>query len=127
VIALSSDADHLILPPRTPWVQGFPDVSVHTSVALRDAHPGYADAKSGDLAAALTLSQDLLNPATIEVLRASVAIAGAILMPVTALEIIGFNAIPDAMAQLLSEALGWPVSAGDVVQKQGWSHQGSRI
>jgi hypothetical protein len=48
-------------------------------------------------------------------------------MPVTALEITGFNAIPDAMAQLLSEALGWPVSAGDVVQKQGWSHQGSRI
>jgi hypothetical protein len=47
-------------------------------------------------------------------------------MPVTALEITGFNAIPDAMAQLLSEALGWPVSAGDVVQNNRVGHTRAR-
>ena len=45
---------------RTAWVDGFPAVIIHTTVADRDRHPGYAKAKSGDLDGALSLAQDLV-------------------------------------------------------------------
>ena len=56
-----------------PWPAGFPDVVVHTTVAVRDAHPAYGAAKSGDAEAALRLASDLLNREAIERLRPMVA------------------------------------------------------
>ena len=116
----------LVLPPRTPWRAGFPDVVIHTTLAMRDPRPGYADAKSGDPDAALTLSQDLLNAEAVEALRDLVGGSEAILLPITALEVAGFNAIPDAMAQILANKLGWRVSVGEIVQNNRVDHTRAR-
>jgi hypothetical protein len=109
-------------PPRTPWRPGFPDVVIHATLAVRNAHPRYAAAKAGDAEAALVLAQDLLNRDAVTCLKELVGAGGAILLPVTALEVAGFNAIPDAMAQLLAEELDWGVGAGTIVQNNKVGH-----
>jgi hypothetical protein len=114
------------LPPRTPWRHGFPDVLVHSTLAERGHHPDYAAAKSGNTVSALTLAQDLLSPVATEHLRQLIGVAGAILLPITALEVSGFNAIPDAMAQTLAIELGWPTSAGEIVQSNKVGHTRAR-
>lgn len=48
------------------------------------------------------------------------------LLPVSALEDTGFNAIPDAMAEVLAEALSWPRSAGVIVQTNRVGHTRAR-
>lgn len=101
---------------RLPWPADFPDVVVHTTVALRDGHHGYGSAKAGDPDAALTLAVDLVDGAAIETLRSAIAGRPALLLPVIADETTGFNAIPDAMAQVLGRDLNLPVIAGEIVQ-----------
>jgi hypothetical protein len=119
--------DHVpMLPPRTPWQPKFPDVVVHSTLAARDGHPDYAAAKSGNAVSGLTLAQQLLSKAQIEHLRELVGGADALLLPISALEISGFNAIPDAMAQTLSIELGWPTSAGEIVQSNKVGHTRAR-
>ncbi|WP_068875133.1 MULTISPECIES: phosphoribosyltransferase [unclassified Phenylobacterium] len=110
------------LPPRTPWPDGFAPVIVHTETVLRDHHPAYAAAKAGDADAALTLAEDLLAAEPTERLRALIAGRAPILLPITALETTGFNAIPDAMAQILARELGLTVSAGEIVQNNTVGH-----
>jgi hypothetical protein len=120
--ARSPFARRLSLPPRTGWRVDFPDIIIHTTVSLRDAHPSYSKAKAANATAALLLAQDLLSPASIAELKRIVGADGAILLPVTALEMTGFNAIPDAMSNILSKTLGWPISVGDVVQNNRVGH-----
>lgn len=110
------------VPPRTPWRLDFPLVVVHTALALRDGHPLYTAAKSGGEDAALALSQDLLSASATAALRQLHEADGAALIPITALEMTGFNAIPDAMAQVLGRELGWPVSSGLIVQNNKVGH-----
>lgn len=110
------------LPTRLPWRPDFPDVVIHTTVVQRDDHPGYVSAKGGDPDAALTLASDLLDEAAIETLRATIAGRPAILLPVIADETTGFNAIPDAMAQVLGRDLDLPVIAGEIVQTNKVGH-----
>lgn len=107
---------------RSLWPSGFPDVVVHTTVALRDAHPSYVGAKAGDADAALTLAIDLLDRTAIEVLRAMLDDRPTVLLPVVADETTGFNAIPDAMAQVLGRDLGLLVIAGEIVQTNMVGH-----
>lgn len=107
---------------RFPWPTDFPDVVIHTTVPLRDAHPGYASAKAGDPDAALTLAIDLLDSSAIETMRTMTAGRPAILLPVIADEITGFNAIPDGMAQVLGRDLDLPVIAGEIVQTNKVGH-----
>ncbi len=95
---------------------------VHTTVAQRDGHSGYASAKAGDPDAALTLAIDLLDGAGIEVLRSAIAGRPALLLPVIADETTGFNAIPDGMAQVLGRHLDLPVIAGEIVQTNKVGH-----
>lgn len=111
-----------MLPPRSPWQAGFPEVVLHTTLRIRDRHPDFPAAKAGDLDAALTLAAELLSADSVTGLQAIVGDGGAILLPVTAFEAEGHNAIPDAMAQLLSERLHWPVSLGDIVQSNRVGH-----
>jgi hypothetical protein len=99
---------------------------VHSTLAARDGHPDYSAAKSGNEVSALTLAQDLLSAAEIERLRQVVGRDGAVLLPISALEISGFNAIPDAMAQTLAISLGWPTSAGEIVQNNKVGHTRAR-
>lgn len=110
------------LATRLPWSADFPEVVVHTTVALRDAHPGYASAKAGDPDAALTLAIHLLDRAATDTLRRTVAGRPALLLPVIADETTGFNAIPDAMAQVLGRDLDLPVIAGEIVQTNKVGH-----
>lgn len=110
------------LPPRTPWAPDFPVVVVHSETALRDHHPSYHDAKAGDADAALTLAEDLLSSAATGQLRQLIGDAPTVLLPITALETTGFNAIPDAMAQVLGAELGLVVSTGEIVQNNTVGH-----
>lgn len=110
------------LPTRAAWPINFPDVVIHTTVAIRDAHPGYPSAKAGDPDAALTLASDLLDDIGINALRGLLAERPALLLPVVADETTGFNAIPDAMAQVLGRQLNLPVIAGEIVQTNKVGH-----
>lgn len=116
------DARGALLAPRTPWAPGFPDVVLHTTVRERDAHPGYAAAKAGDVEAALTLASELINPDAVEALRAMIDDPATIVLPVVADETTGFNAIPDAMAQVIGRRLALPVEAGGIVQTNKVGH-----
>lgn len=107
---------------RAPWPPEFPDVVIHTSVATRDAHPCYRAAKSGDPEAALTLATDLLNNAAIEQLKGLIGDRQSLLLPVIADEAAGFNAIPDAMAQVIGRHLRLEVVAGEIVQTNKVGH-----
>lgn len=107
---------------RFPWPPDFPDAVLHTDVRTRDAHPGYTAAKAGDADSALQLSIDLVSIVAVDRLRALLAGRGALLLPVVAEETFGFNAIPDALAQLLSRELQLPAIAGEIVQTNKVGH-----
>jgi len=107
---------------RLPWPADFPDVVIHTDVRTRDSHPGYKAAKAGDADAALTLASDLLSPDGITRLRGIISDRPALLLPVIADELTGFNAIPDAMAQMLGDELRLAVIAGEIVQTNKVGH-----
>ena len=110
------------LPIRLPWPPDFPDVVIHIDVRTRDSHPGYAAAKAGDAEAALMLASDLLSPNGIVSLQEIIGNRPTLLLPVVADELTGFNAIPDAMAQILGSKLGLPVIAGEIVQTNKVGH-----
>ena len=70
----------------------------------------------------MILSQDLLNPGATDELRHVVGDRDAVLLPIAALEVAGFNAIPDAMADILAKVLGWRASTADIVQNNKVGH-----
>ena len=103
-------------PIRLPWPPDFPDVVINTDVRTRDRHPGYSAAKAGDAESALILASDLLSPDGIAGLQNIIGNRRTLLLPVVADELTGFNAIPDAMAQMLGSELDLPAIAGEIVQ-----------
>jgi hypothetical protein len=105
-----------ILATRTPWPPNFPDVILHTDVPTRDADPDYHAAKSGDTDAAPLLARRLLKDEAAAALGRLIGERHAFLLPVVADETAGFNAIPDAMAQVLGRMLGVSVLSGEIVQ-----------
>ncbi|MFZ4748311.1 MAG: phosphoribosyltransferase [Sphingomonas sp.] len=112
-------------PTRLPWPANFPEVVIHTDVRSRDNHPEYAAAKSGDADAGLMLAADLLSPEGLARIQALVGDRPTLLLPVVADELTGltgFNAIPDAMAQVLGNKLGLEVIAGEIVQTNKVGH-----
>jgi hypothetical protein len=114
------------LPPRAPWSDDFPDVIVHGDEKVRDAHPSYLAAKSGDVGAALQLAVDLMDPLKIQTIVELAAASNAFLLAVSADEASGFNAIPDAMALHLDILTDIPVSIGDIVQSNKVAHTKSK-
>jgi hypothetical protein len=111
---------------RLPWPDRFPEVFLHTDVRTRDSHEAYTAAKAGDAVAALRLACDLVSSGTIDRLRAAIGGRPAFLLPVIADETTGFNAIPDAMAQVLSRDLSLPAVAGEIVQTNKVGHTRAR-
>lgn len=105
-----------ILPRRQTWPDWLADVVVHTDLRTRDSHPYYRPAKAGDADSALVLVIDLISDSAVEELKATIAGREVLLLPVVAEETAGFNAIPDAMAQVLSRELAVEAVAGEVVQ-----------
>jgi hypothetical protein len=79
-------------------------------------------AKSGNLEAALSLARELLDGDATSSLQDLLGHTRPILLAVTALEVSGFNAIPDAMADILAARLNWPLSAGEIVQNNRVGH-----
>ena len=110
------------LPSRFSWPDGFPDVVAHCEEVERDSHPAYLPGKSGDKAAAVQLAQDLVSKAALETLRHIMQNRKAIIVPVTAIEGRGFNAIPDALAQEIASKLGLEKSSGEIVQSNTVHH-----
>jgi hypothetical protein len=111
------------LPPRAPWPDDFPDVIVHGDEKVRDAHPSYLAAKSGDAASALRLAMDFLDREKVQLIGDISRRTNAWLLPVVADEALGFNAIPDGMARYLARLTGIPiVDRGTIVQSNKVSH-----
>jgi hypothetical protein len=107
---------------RVPWPPDFPEVVIHTDVKTRDAHPAYAAAKSGDAEAAVQLVMDLVSPDVLEALRHHLALDALLILPVVAEEAEGFNAIPDALADHLADAIARPAALGEIVQTNKVGH-----
>jgi hypothetical protein len=109
--------------PRAPWPKDFPDVVIHGGVQRRNRHPNLAIAKAGNAGAALALARDLLSDAAIGELKNLLKHGRTpVLMPVTAIEAAGFNAIPDAMAQEIGERLKLPPLSGAIMQSNKVAH-----
>ena len=108
--------------PRSPWPPEFPDVVIHSELRARNTHPSYAAAKSGDADAANKLVRDLLSVESTEQLAQMLSGRKPILLGVTADEVGGFNAIPDAMAEILAECLDAVVAAGTIIQANKVGH-----
>ena len=108
--------------PRSPWPTDFPDVVIHGDLRARNGHPSYASAKSGDAHAAKILVEDLLSMPAVRQIADLSAGRHPVLLPVTAEEVAGFNAIPDAMAQALGLRLGLKVEAGAILQATKVGH-----
>ncbi len=99
---------------------------IHTTVPVRDADPGYTAAKSGDADAALQLARRLISEISVQQLRELVASPDALILPVVADELAGYNAIPDAMSQVLATKLGLQAVAGRIVQTNKVGHTRAR-
>jgi hypothetical protein len=110
---------------RTPWPPDFPDAVVHMSLKARNRHPAYATAKAGDAMAAYAFVTDVLNEENFKRVAALIAGHKPVLAPVAAVEVEGFNAIPDAMAQLLAGHLGPSMADYDLRQSNYVGHTGA--
>ena len=94
-------------PPRTAW-RDFPDAVLLAPERETLSHPDYAAAKSGDAAAAVRLVDALADEAGLAVIRRLLQRKGAnqpVLASAHAYERDGYNAIPAALARLMSERL----------------------
>lgn len=91
-------------PSRFP-LAAFPDVVIHAEETQVKRHPEYLAAKSGDIDAADRLVAALINPQAVSQLRELCRGQLPLLVPVHALETMGVNEIPAALARALSNAL----------------------
>ena len=114
-------------PPRTAW-RDFPDAVLLAAESRTRQHPEYTAAKAGDAAAAARLVDALVDESSVMTVRRLIAAAGEnrapVLVSVHAYERDGFNAIPSALARLLSERLGLSDDT-TLVQSNIVSHTGA--
>ena len=114
-------------PPRVPWLD-FPDAVLLAEERRTKKHPEYAAAKSGDSVAAAALVQSLVDErglVAVGDLVDSVKASGPmVLVSAHAYEREGVNAIPAALAQLLSTRFGLR-NDEFVVQANVVSHTGA--
>lgn len=101
--------------------ENFPNVIVNTTINKMKMHPSYIAAKNGDIAAALSLVQDLSNVDKLKKMAA--AYPNSIIVPVHELifENGRFNSIPLAYANYISHITGLPV-CNDIIQITKASH-----
>ena len=113
-------------PPRVAW-RDFPDAVLLAEETRTRRHPAYAAAKAGDAAAATDLVHALVDEAGVAAVRRlldTVEDARPVLVSAHAYEREGVNAIPTALARLLSERLGVPFDPA-VVQTNVVGHTGA--
>src|SRR5437588_11885716 len=110
-------------PFRVP-LYDFPDVVLHADEMAVKRHPQYSAAKTGDADAAEVLVAHLASRSCVPNVAALLRGQAVRLLPVHALESEGVNEIPVALADLLSEWLGLPVT-DSVVQSNTVGHTGA--
>ncbi|WMP18322.1 phosphoribosyltransferase [Thiothrix lacustris] len=108
---------------RYPW-NAFPAVWIHANESAVKQHPAYLAAKSGDPDSAYLLVDALLNPVTVEQLALAFGNQQPILVSAHAVEGAGVNAIPEALADMLAQQLGWSADSG-IIQTNIVAHTGA--
>jgi hypothetical protein len=115
---------HIGMKPTRVPLSRFPDVVLHAEEAAAKRHPLFAAAKTGDILAAGIVVAGLINPESVERLRALLDGRHVELLPIHALEIGGVNEIPAALARELGRRLELPISTS-VVQSNAVGHTGA--
>ena len=113
-------------PPRVAW-RDFPDAVLLTEETTTKRHPAYAAAKAGDAAAATNLVRALVDEGAVDAVRQLLNTVEAdrpVLVSAHAYEREGVNAIPAALARLLSQCLSVPFDT-NVVQTNIVGHTGA--
>ena len=122
-----ADLKEMKQPPRVPW-EAFADAVLLAGESQTKQHPEYVGAKTGDAVAAANLVNSLVDEAGITTVRALISEISEsgepVLVCANAYEDQGFNAIPAALAELLSERLGILFDT-TVVQTNVVSHTGA--
>lgn len=108
---------------RFPW-DALPPVWIHAAESAVKQHPAYAAAKGGDPDSAFELVKDHLSSLIVNELMQAFRGWSPILISAHAVERTGVNAIPEALADLLAQRLGWSVDSG-VVQINIVAHTGA--
>lgn len=109
--------------PRFPW-DAFPPVWIHVAELAVKRHLAYAAAKAGDPDAAFQLVKDHLSALIVNELMQVFRGRNPILVSAHAVEGTGVNAIPEVLADVLAQRLGWRVDSG-VVQINIVGHTGA--
>lgn len=95
---------------RSKWSDDFPDTVIDRKLGEATSHPNYLEAKAGNIESAYRLANDLVTETAIEKLKAIISNEqNIVIVPVHALESVGVNMIPVAVAKVLSDKLGLPV------------------
>lgn len=102
----------------------FPPVVLAADQSAVKQHAEYEAAKTGDVPSAKRLAASLASHATMESIRALLDGRRPLLVPVHALEDLGYNRIPGAFAELLGERLGLDVET-QVIQANVVNHTGA--
>ena len=113
-------------PPRTAW-RDFPDAVLLASERETLSHSEYVASKSGDAEAAAKLVDELVNQRGLVEIRQLLdgkAANPPVLVSAQAYERDGYNAIPAALAHLLSELIGIPFDS-NVAQINIVGHTGA--
>jgi hypothetical protein len=110
-------------PRRFKW-DDFPQVLIHAQESSVKKHPSYIPAKSGDPDAAFQLVGDFISKEVIRRLKQLFHHLNPILASAHAIEGTGVNAIPEMLANMLSEYLGWRTDSG-IVQTNIVGHTGA--
>jgi len=108
---------------RITW-EDFPPVWIHAQELAVKKHPCYQVAKSGDPDATFWLVRDSISKAVVKQLGETFQGQNPILVSVHAIEGTGVNAIPEALADLLAEYLGWRTDNG-IIQTNIVGHTGA--
>lgn len=115
---------YLVQPYRFPWESEFPAVLIHASESAVKQHPAYSAAKAGDIVAAFNLVLNTINDVAIDSLFDSLKNEAPILISVHAEEAVGVNAIPEVIADFLSNLLDFEIEQS-VIQANVVNHTGA--
>lgn len=105
---MAANVKQSMQPPRVEWGD-FPDAVLLAPEIMMKRHPDYAAAKSGDVAAAARLVRSIVIETGFAAVRSLIEAGGCrhpTLVSAHAYERDGFNAIPAALTEVLSEQLG---------------------
>lgn len=111
-------------PQRAAWTAAFPAAWILAAEPEVKRHPDYLAAKRGDAESAARLVRALVKDQTIDAIGAQLAGRRPIVASVHAQESQGVNAIPEALADLIAQRLGWATDA-TLVQANVVSHTGA--